>query len=237
MTATTGDLAREADRKRRRLEGDGQQGESSNRRGSAEAGGKGKGMGRPRSMSHDHRPRSWVRDVAWFVLRTMALGMIGVAYGVFVTQLQDKKVVVPVKVEGIDMASRWYLLFWGVSSVILGNALPYVDELMGRQSEKEQTGGRRKGEEKEDFLLRQAETSNVKGERNTRTSLGADWNPAVRSIGAFVGIAFAIVSSSARTFCKSHVHTTNSLHSADSPGNQPSSSPLLSLLRTPASGT
>jgi len=194
MTATTANLAKEADRKRRKLEGHGQQLNNGDRRGSAEGGGNPKGMGRPRSMSHDHRPRSWARDVAWFVLRTVALGMIGVAYGVLVTQLQDKKVVAPVKVEGIDMASRWYLLFWGVSSVILGNALPYVDELMGGQSEQELAGGRRKGEEKEDFLLRQSETSNVKREQNTRTSLGADWNPAVRSIGAFVGIAFAIVS-------------------------------------------
>jgi len=210
MTATTGDLAREADRKRRRLEGNGQQGENGNRRGSAEAGGKVKGMGRPRAMSHDHRPRSVLRDAAWFMLRTVALGMIGVAYGVFVTQLQDKKVVAPVKVEGIDMASRWYLAFWGACSIILGNALPYVDELMGGQCEEDQAGGRRKGEEKEDFLLRQAETTNVKREQNTRTSLGADWNPAVRSIGAFVGIAFAIVSSSASIARPNHLLFTAS---------------------------
>lgn len=150
-------------------------------------------------MSHDHRPRSSVSDVGRLVLHTAALGMIGVAYGVIVTQLQDKKVVVPVKVEGIDMASRWYLLFWGVCSIILGNTLPYLDEWTGQHTEEEkdahkEAGGRRKGEEKEDWMLRQSETLNVKGEQNTRTSLGADWNPAVRSIGAFVGIAFAIVS-------------------------------------------
>lgn len=36
---------------------------------------------------------------------------------------------------------------------------------------------------------RQDERSNLRIE----SVLGADWNPAVRSIGAFVGIAFAIV--------------------------------------------
>ena len=117
-------------------------------------------------MSHDHRPRSWSRHAAWLVLRAFALGTIGVAYGILVTQLQDKTVVAPIKVMGIGMASRWYLLFWGVTAIILGDALPYVDELMGGQADEEldaqsHIGGRRKGEEKEDFLLRQAAVSDL----------------------------------------------------------------------------
>lgn len=35
------------------------------------------------------------------------------------------------------------------------------------------------------------------------TWLGADWNPAVRSIGAFIGIAFAIVSIQGFLSCRS----------------------------------
>ena len=46
---------------------------------------------------------------------------------------------------------------------------------------------RRDGEEEEEVLA--SRTC-----RNLRNGLGADWNPVVRSVGAFVGISFAIVS-------------------------------------------
>ena len=99
------------------------------------------------------------------------------------------------KVEGIDRYSWRYLIFWGVAGVGLGRLLPWVDilwdETLGHNGDSNlkssmqglsRSGGT--GSDDEDQLALQS-----------GSGLAADWNPVVRSIGAFVGIAFAIVSS------------------------------------------
>ncbi|KAL8695501.1 MAG: hypothetical protein Q9218_000079 [Villophora microphyllina] len=124
------------------------------------------------------------------VSRTTLLFFFGVAYGSIVTHLHDNQQIAPVKVEGIDRYTWRYLAFWGVAGVLLGRLLPWVDIFWERTlGEKTPSAGNSAiadddgstdGEEDE-------------GERSRIESvLGADWNPAVRSIGAFVGIAFAI---------------------------------------------
>jgi hypothetical protein len=109
-------------------------------------------------------------QVTW---KTSLLFAIGILYGLLVTHLHDDRRLASVPVSGILKPSyEWkYLVFWGVAAVGLGSALPLVDGFLGR---KEADGEQETGEERSS-----AET--------------VDWNPVVRSIGAFVGIAFAIV--------------------------------------------
>jgi len=186
MTASMAELAREAERKSRRSEmeeakGDGKRRES-------------KSTARPRAMSHDHRMKSMTRDIPGIVLRAVALFVIGVAYGILVTQLQDKQVVVPVKVEGVNTDSKWYLPLWGASGVVLGNALPIFDRLYGTQAVKHRDTTISQPHRESEKTSQNQDSATDNREDNTRTGLGAEWNPIVRSIGAFVGVAFAIVS-------------------------------------------
>ena len=79
---------------------------------------------------------------------------------------------------------RWlYFVGWGVAGVILGSLLPVVDFLWeGEDGEKRREEER--GRERE--RLRRGGKEDAVG--------GQEWNEVVRSLGAFVGIAFAIVS-------------------------------------------
>ncbi|EEQ33316.1 INSIG domain-containing protein [Microsporum canis CBS 113480] len=103
------------------------------------------------------------------------LFLFGVTYGVIIMHLHDSPQMaallplhIPVRVEVINFGLVWwhYLVFWGVAGVALGNLLPWFDVMW------------------EDFM----------GEKPVKKTSEAGWNPMVRSIGAFVGVAFAIVS-------------------------------------------
>ncbi|KAL8730409.1 MAG: hypothetical protein Q9166_004047 [cf. Caloplaca sp. 2 TL-2023] len=135
--------------------------------------------------------------------RTILLFLFGVAYGTIVTHLHDNQSIAPVKVEGIDRYTWRYLAFWGLAGVLLGRLLPWID-LFWERTLGDANHGVEPSVISED--ARSHDGSDDEGERsNTRfeSVLGADWNPAVRSIGAFVGIAFAIVCT---------IHTLSGLH-------------------------
>ena len=109
------------------------------------------------------------------------------------THLHDNQRIAPVKVEGIGRYSWRYLAFWGVAGVILGKLLPWVD-IFWEESLKDEPHTAEPVVSAEEKKL-----GDGKGDEDERSdstldgSLAADWNPAVRSIGAFIGIAFAIV--------------------------------------------
>lgn len=85
-------------------------------------------------------------------------------------------------------------MFWGVAGVGLGSLLPWVDILWEDTLGTEDGFGRYQTS-KEGARLRGRSTDEDEGPPSRIGSgMGADWNPVVRSIGAFVGIAFAIVS-------------------------------------------
>lgn len=121
-------------------------------------------------------------------LQTALLFGFGVAYGSIVTHLQETRKITPVPVPGVKQDSASYHIVWGFFGVLLGNALPLVDsfweENFGQHPLDTQTHSRRA----------------QSGSDQTRPSLvdsdlGPIWYSAVRSIGAFVGIAFAVVCS------------------------------------------
>ncbi|KAH8650881.1 insulin-induced protein-domain-containing protein [Tricladium varicosporioides] len=119
-------------------------------------------------------------------LRSILLFGMGMGYGVLVRHLHDDRQLAPFQVEGIMKPTHdWrYLVFWGISGVLLGSLLPWIDTMFSSQSS--------------------ASTESVASSRHRNTSpgrtvedepvesVGTGWNQVVRSIGAFMGIAFAI---------------------------------------------
>jgi hypothetical protein len=122
-------------------------------------------------------------------LRTILLFVFGIAYGTIVTRLHDNRHVAPVRVEGFDRSGWRYLTFWGIAGVGLGSLLPWVDFLWEDRLESEEVV-----DTKEKKCSTGADGVASETSDKADNGLAADWNPAVRSVGAFVGIAFAIVS-------------------------------------------
>ena len=158
---------------------------------------------RPRPQrSHSHQPQqSLLEHILPLGFRTILLFSFGVAYGVIVSHLHDHQQVAPVQLEGIEQSSWVYLMAWGGVGVLLGGLLPWIDVLWEEVS----------GRDKEAFVSKSQDSrpADVGEDQDPRpasrsgSDLGADWNPVVRSVGAFIGIAFAIVSSGTIQSCKS----------------------------------
>ena len=104
---------------------------------------------------------------------------MGMGYGLLVRHLYDDRQLAPFQVEGIikPRDDVGYLLFWGIAGVALGSLLPWVDTLFA-VPELDTPVFEKKQEEEEE---------------SEGGIWGADWTPVVRSVGAFVGIAYAIV--------------------------------------------
>jgi Insulin-induced protein (INSIG) len=123
------------------------------------------------------------------LLRESLLFLIGLAYGTLITHLHDNQKLgfAPVKVKAFDRHSWGYMIFWGFAGVTLGSLQPWVDFLWSESTTS--------NERPRSPIRRRGSTSSADGDDDgDRPGSGADWTPVVRSIGAFVGIAFAIVS-------------------------------------------
>jgi hypothetical protein len=105
-------------------------------------------------------------------------------YGLLVRHLHNERQLAPFQIEGIiKPRNDWrYLVFWGVAGVAFGSLLPWVDTIWEEDVETDKAATE-SASKSQDSDLEGAESS------------GVDWTPAVRSLGAFVGIAFAIVCS------------------------------------------
>jgi hypothetical protein len=110
-------------------------------------------------------------------------------YGLLVRHLHDDRQLAPFQVEGIiKPSSDWrYLIFWGVAGVALGSLLPWIDTLWEETMQSPTNIGSKKEGSASPEYGSEDEESDSDG------IFGADWTPVVRSVGAFVGIAYAIV--------------------------------------------
>ncbi|KAL9129923.1 MAG: hypothetical protein Q9217_001771 [Psora testacea] len=150
------------------------------------------GLRRTLSMQHPHyKQRSYL---SLLVSRIVLLFCFGVAYGVIISHLHDTQRVAPVQVQGIESWSWRYLMGWGGVGVILGGLLPWVDVFWEEVLEIDKDVFPSHNLEAEDSKTNSDEevVDRPGSSSSSEPGLGADWNPVVRSIGAFVGIAFAI---------------------------------------------
>jgi len=132
-----------------------------------------------KSALRKSHPASHVRQGAWKYAvisgKLTALYLFGAVYGLIVSQLHETRPLAAVHVQGVDRGSRFFLASWGLFGLVLGSLLPYVDLVWDAQTSH---GTRHRGRaEKHD------------------APLSEQINDVVRSVCAFVGIAFAIVSS------------------------------------------
>jgi hypothetical protein len=114
------------------------------------------------------------------VLKSSLLFVCGVAYGTIMAHLHENHWITPVKFELIDRTSWRYLGLWGVGGVALASVLPWLDTLFENATSGPERNGKANG------YLKTGKTKNNSGSSSR-------WTLAVRSIGAFVGIGFAMV--------------------------------------------
>jgi hypothetical protein len=105
-----------------------------------------------------------------------ALFLFGVVYGLIVSHLHDTKQLSAVHVDSMNPnRENWiYLASWGVFGVALGSLLPYVDLAWGAHNVDDEDDDEEKSE--------------------AESPISEQINDVVRSVAAFVGVAFAIVS-------------------------------------------
>ncbi|XRM47423.1 hypothetical protein ABZX51_010398 [Aspergillus tubingensis] len=122
-------------------------------------------------------------------LKSAFLLGFGVVYGVITIHLHENHWITPVKLENTHYYGSWqYLAFWGVAGVVLGNILPWFDQFS-------------------DEII--GSPKQAKGSSDPETAdRTLSWVSVVRSVGAFVGIAFAMVSKNPATSV--HWFNTNS---------------------------
>lgn len=113
-------------------------------------------------------PRTGSAYYVPLALKTSLLFVCGVTYGTIIAHLHENNWITPVKLEYVDRNSYVYLFAWGIAGVAFAFVLPWLDNLGDNDGT---AAGQSKAVEKK---------------QSNRTL-------AIRSIGAFVGIAFAMV--------------------------------------------
>ncbi|KAH8731306.1 insulin-induced protein-domain-containing protein [Phaeosphaeriaceae sp. PMI808] len=106
--------------------------------------------------------------------KLIALFLFGVTYGLIVSHLHDTRQLSAVHVRGMDRDSWIYLASWGCFGVALGSLLPYVDLAWGGQHTTNNSA-----QEKD-------------SEKDSESPISEQINDVVRSVAAFIGVAFAI---------------------------------------------
>lgn len=109
-------------------------------------------------------------------LRNVLLFVFGVAYGTIITQLQKTDPLRSVGVTTINQHPWYFFAAWGLSGILLGNALPWVDATIRSTEPPVQSRPNR------------SLSDPTRKDQDTAT----EWSQAIRGIGAFVGIAFAV---------------------------------------------
>ncbi|KAI1366969.1 hypothetical protein F5Y08DRAFT_299599 [Xylaria arbuscula] len=134
---------------------------------------------RRRSSAHQlaHAPPlSTTTSLFYSSLRALLLSGLGVLYGMGVATVRGDRSTPAFRMINTSGYGWGYMAFWGASGLILGCLLPYVDSLW------EESAG-------DVDSSKVFETESDSGKNMRRKT---DWALAVRGIGIFIGIAYAI---------------------------------------------
>jgi hypothetical protein len=102
-------------------------------------------------------------------LRGALLFAFGVTYGIITIHLHENHWITPVKLDYTRFYGSWgYLGFWGITGVAIGNVLPWLDSYLDGAAAQD------------------------KGNDQNSADLALSWPAVARSVGAFMGIAFAM---------------------------------------------
>ncbi|KAI1505544.1 insulin-induced protein-domain-containing protein [Biscogniauxia marginata] len=127
-------------------------------------------------------PLSTSASIFYLSLRVLLLSGLGVLYGLLAARVQDTQRAA-LRMESVSQPTHldWqYMAFWAVSGVVLGSLLPWVDGVW--------EGSFGPAVEIEESAAEHTMGADVSGKKSPST----DWALAIRGIGTFVGIAFAI---------------------------------------------
>jgi len=102
------------------------------------------------------------------ILRNSVLFFFGIVYGGIISHLHSNRSIAPVQIPKneiyeLDGQSVIYLAIWGMAGIAMGNLLPWIDKRSAKPGQ----------------------------EASPKITVG--WNDAIRGVGSFVGVAFAIV--------------------------------------------
>ncbi|GAB7357208.1 hypothetical protein MBLNU459_g8193t1 [Dothideomycetes sp. NU459] len=135
------------------------------------------------------KPKGFRATVVPLLRRTIVLGSVGTAYGLLISQLHGRQRLAPVQVDAIPHGSWQYLAFWCAVAVVLGQLMPFVDRLWDADGgtddageEYRSSGGQKSAQDRDSRLAA----------RSRNRGWAPVWYDLVRTVGASVGIAFAI---------------------------------------------
>ena len=113
--------------------------------------------------------KGWKGYWAPLVARVLVLFGAGLVFGVLINHLHERQSVASMQIE-LGRIGWAYLLLWGTAGLALGQTLPWLD-MIWADDETPSSGD---------------------GLGDLRTRSHGDWHSVVRSITAFVGVAFAV---------------------------------------------
>ncbi|KAG5922096.1 hypothetical protein E4U42_005595 [Claviceps africana] len=138
------------------------------------------------SLGLPHRAEDVVSGSASLAHKVMSLGLrgallcaLGLGYGVIVARLHSEQNHLPPLLDDSIMkpGHHWrYVVFWGLGGLVLGSLLPWFDTVWAN-------------------VFERGSMEAVAG-KDKDNGPGTDWALVMRAVGAFVGIVFAMVSSS-----------------------------------------
>lgn len=124
--------------------------------------------------------------------QTIMLFGFGMGFGSLITHLHVTQQITPMPVPA-DTNSKYYQIAWGLMGVMIGNALPQLDVFF-EDDEVVADGYDAKPTQHQHIRTASSSSRGEKEASLADNGLGPMWHSAVRSVGAFVGIAFALVS-------------------------------------------
>lgn len=140
------------------------------------------------------RKRGFRQYYVPLIAQTLMLFGFGMGFGSLVTHLHKTSRITPVPVPTSVANSLYYQVAWGIMGVLLGNALPQIDLLFDDEEAIADGVDTRTQQHQRLRSLSSMSQSGKERPSLTDNGLGPMWYSTVRSVGAFMGIAFALVS-------------------------------------------